>query len=288
MLTSAVRLTRNSLSTSLKRVALLRGDVEQALAADVRSLLERVTEYSAASVRAGRSGAAATEVPLSLLADLRKQFLEITRTWPRRAWDQVRVSLREDHANETNRKFLNDLLDEICWPLDGRPFTLNAVDRKRLIDALQRNADRRMQGTSEVWAAVSRQLEQRLALDEVTILNAAARARQEAGFLIDEFIKAGIARQTVDQPDTSGRLPGRPLTHRESASSGGKRRAEKTRYPEIRKEVERRLAARGNRRWHHGDISAFINDVLDDVKEITRPETIREWIATWRKENTEL
>lgn len=53
------RLTRSFLSTPLNRIALLRRDLEQALAEDVRGTLSRIDEYATAATRAGRSGAAA-------------------------------------------------------------------------------------------------------------------------------------------------------------------------------------------------------------------------------------
>lgn len=126
-----------------------------------------------------------------MLSELRWQVLETTRMWPRRAWDQIRVALRSEHGVEANKKLLNEVLDEVCWTLDGSPFTLKVLDRQRLTDALKRNADRRMQGHSEVWATISCQLDLQLALDIITIRNAAARSRQEGGFLVDAFIEAG-------------------------------------------------------------------------------------------------
>lgn len=280
---TTARLNRRSLSASLKKIAVLRRDVEQELAGAVSGVLQRIGESAAAAVLAGRSGAAVSEVPLALVAELRVKALEATRSWPQRSWDQLRAGLRPEHGIEANRRLLDELLDEACWPLDGPPFTLRVLDQVRIADALRRNAERRMQSHMDVWMTISRQLDIQLGLDGVTVRNAAARARQEAGFLVDAFIEVGMHSDS-EATSPSGPLPEKKtLTHRESSAHGGRGRAQKTPYPEIRVEIERRLNIRGDRQWRYGDIAAFVDQAMKDFPAIKRPETIRRWIKAWRE-----
>lgn len=148
--------------------------------------------------------------PMVTFHEIVNTATDLTKRWPRIVWESIVPILSAVQFAPSDNIELNAIMDELSWSTENKSFRHSYIDPAHFSETISRIFSRYAgQRPDHLQREFDVELESAALLAKCQIFNAAIRARNEIGILIDEYVIAQLfvkGKSAQNMADDNNRL----------------------------------------------------------------------------------